>query len=135
MALYRLHRKEWDKNWHPPQLQTLAKSAEVKSLKRKRSLEDPEPVVDSSAKKGKQKAMKSVPTAEGRKGISSGLSTVVKRASGKCVERVVHGHSGSKVAKTIKGATHGAKSKDKWWKTLKGNSSLIHPSSKCVYNG
>jgi RNA exonuclease 4 len=126
MALYRLHRKEWDKDWHPPQLQAVSKAAEMKTLKRKRGSDDTgitgSQTTADAVKKGKQKDTQGA-REEGRKGISSGLSTVVKRASGKGVERIVKGHSRSQVTMTSKGSKTRTKSTDKWWATLGGGTS------------
>ena len=100
------------------------KTAEVKSLKRKRNSDDVEDDTPkdrkSTAKKSKEKDTLKVPyTVGGRKGISSGLSTIVKRAGSKDIERAVKDHDRLKTTtKTRGGPKAVSKSKDKWWATL-----------------
>ena len=99
MAVYRLHRRDWEKGNRPIHLQS--GSVATAGTKRKRDDDaaekeeegnDEEVVVNvkpSSAKEKKKK--KKVDSQEyprgGRKGVSSGLSTVVRRGSGKEKEK------------------------------------------------
>ncbi|KAI0079317.1 ribonuclease H-like protein [Panus rudis PR-1116 ss-1] len=102
MAIYRLHRKEWDKG-HPP----VALLTSAKKRKRSASAAPDEGESDDSKKKKKQKAVESFPGG-GRKGISSGLSTVIKRRG-----------SARQDASVDMGSSSGAKkSKTQWWKEL-----------------
>lgn len=116
MAIYRIHRKLWDKG-HPP----LPSSIET-GKKRKHQHNSSTPSADdaedesgseddidpsssnkSTNLKGKSKSSKERPKGfpgGGRKGVSSGLSTVIKR----------NGLSGSSGASSSK--------KSAWWKEL-----------------
>jgi RNA exonuclease 4 len=99
MAVYRLHRKDWEKGNRPIPLQ--GESAATAGTKRKRGDGDAaekeeegndggEVVKPSSTKKEKKKKKK-VNSQEypggGRKGVSSGLSTVVRHGPGKEKEK------------------------------------------------
>lgn len=90
MAIYRLHRKEWDKG-RQKDFPTGPEAA-PKSNKRKR--------IDADTDES---------TGVGRKGVSSGLSTVIKRRGGKREEK-------EKNIVVPKG-------KDKWWTELRAGSS------------
>ncbi|KAJ8483429.1 hypothetical protein ONZ51_g4728 [Trametes cubensis] len=148
MALFRLYRKEWEKDFRPLALslsrarsrsrsrsksptRAAAESSSRSAVPAKRARrssspathEDDEADDDASsqppAKKRKSKtkdkaspsedgdAKKSFPGG-GRRGVSSGLSTVIKRM----------GNVGEKAKSKTK-----SKSKDKWWKELGGNNS------------
>ncbi|KAI0719176.1 ribonuclease H-like domain-containing protein [Cerioporus squamosus] len=129
MALFRLHRKTWEKSARP-----LPTSSTSKKRRRSASIsesvneppsgsedEDRDDGADPShaavsrssrtKEKGKAKAQGSFPGG-GRRGVSSGLSTVVKRfgASSKS----------SKEQAKLKSKT---KTKEKWWKELGGGGS------------
>ena len=126
MALYRLHRKAWDKDWRPP----VAKATEPKKLKREHESMDNDTTDDSAnghkprpSKEGKQKDVESSTSGGGRKGVSSGLSTVVKRATTKGIERIVNSHRAT--ARTNEKLASAPKSKDEWWQTLGGNANPI----------
>ena len=137
MALFRIHRKEWEKGARPlPTAPTKPSNAQASSSShnsRKRPHEgdvsrddvgsDDEEEIDgdeaavtpaskrSGKSKGKSKAHDAFPGG-GRRGVSSGLSTVVKRvgASGK-------GDDGQARSKGK------SKTKEKWWKELGGGGS------------
>lgn len=85
MALYRLHRKEWEKGQQPEG------AASASSKKKRKRSEEAEERVHSSEVTDKR-VIEAFPGG-GRKGVSSGLSTVVKRRGGEA-------------------------KKDKWWATL-----------------
>lgn len=133
MALFRLHRKTWEKNTRPllvshskPHDTTTPASNVPHKRPRTTSLSGPidnsdlegedqgeEVIVNASPevvrggkKKGKAKAVESFPGG-GRKGVSSGLSTVVKRV-------------GAPASSKAKGKP---KPKEKWWKDLGGTAS------------
>ncbi|KAL1941387.1 hypothetical protein VTO73DRAFT_7204 [Trametes versicolor] len=136
MALFRLHRRQWEKDVRPlPAPRTSARSESPAradpnvSKKRARSALDSDdgsdgsdgdedaPQAPSKAKptaKGKEKAKEGFPGG-GRRGVSSGLSTVVK------VARPAGAAKGAKVkVKAKTGAGAGGKPKDEWWKDLGG---------------
>ncbi|KAL5483063.1 REX4 [Sanghuangporus weigelae] len=111
MALYRLHRKEWEK-----QFRTIyGITSSSKSLgKRKAPVEDD----DSShgressvttVKTSKRKGQMAVIPGSGKKGISSGISTVVKRAGQKI-----------KIGRFAPEAPKEGGEKTSWWSTLDG---------------
>ncbi|KAF9552649.1 ribonuclease H-like protein [Agrocybe pediades] len=127
MAIYRLHKKEWEKNSRPLHLPTnkSAPAASSSSSNKRKEMSDSESESDSDEEekgstkaatlkqipspkaKGKMKASSGFPGG-GRKGVSSGLSTVVRRA-GKAVSK---GGSSDAVQ---------PKAKSEWWKTLPGS--------------
>ncbi|KAG5651583.1 hypothetical protein H0H81_008137 [Sphagnurus paluster] len=88
MAVYRLHRKEWEKGNKP-----------LKTKKRKRTDAQDEDNVDEANGKNAEKDKMSVFPGGGRKGVSSGMTTVIRR-----------------------GSTSGSGEKTKWWKELAGSS-------------
>lgn len=99
MAVYRLHRKEWEKGHK--QLTKAADSGMKRKRGEKKEHEDPG-VNEAGDDDGEDmKAKKQFPGG-GRKGVSSGLTTVIRR-----------GGNG-------KGGTTGEKTK--WWKELAGSS-------------
>ncbi|KAI1797005.1 ribonuclease H-like protein [Ganoderma leucocontextum] len=134
MALFRLHRKTWEKNVRPPSLPhskahgtatpppnvphkrprtaSLSEPADYADDDREdqggEASADASPATVREGKKGKARAAESFPGG-GRRGVSSGLSTVVKRG----------GISASSKAK-VKTKT---KEKEKWWKDLGGGAS------------
>lgn len=68
MAVFRLHRKEWEKDARPM------------TGKRKAASEPNEDDEDDGLFQGKGKSSKkNLPDGQGRKGVSSGLSTIVHR--------------------------------------------------------
>ena len=82
MALYRLHRKEWDKSF-----QKQAEKTSSKKNRKKRKLEESidgqkSEVVDHTESKKKTRIHEESFPGGGRKGVSSGLSTVVKVFNG-----------------------------------------------------
>ncbi|EPQ55245.1 hypothetical protein GLOTRDRAFT_138856 [Gloeophyllum trabeum ATCC 11539] len=99
MALYRLHRKEWERGKRMPLPELLGAISKGNSKKRKHDSVD---------------GQESDPTTEfpggGRKGISSGLSVVVKRSWNHKTEEGVEERSHSSAGKK-KGSTQ-------WWKQL-----------------
>ncbi|KAM5537172.1 hypothetical protein V8D89_009105 [Ganoderma adspersum] len=130
MALFRLHRRTWEKNVRPlPQPHskshgtatpppavphkrsrsaTMSESADDENEDRDgpegEAIPDASPRANNNGeKKGKAKEVESFPGG-GRRGVSSGLSTVVKRGS----------VSASSKTKTK------TKTKEKWWKDLGG---------------
>ncbi|KAI0707097.1 ribonuclease H-like domain-containing protein [Earliella scabrosa] len=131
MALFRLHRKTWETNVRPiaatrsksPAPSTSSPAPSAKPSKRPRSTSPTDGVDDdasnedkdesvvsravstSAKKKGKTKAAKTFPGG-GRRGVSSGLSTVIKRGVAE---------KGSRAQTKVK-----AKTKEKWWKELGG---------------
>ncbi|OJT14747.1 RNA exonuclease 4 [Trametes pubescens] len=139
MALFRLHRRQWEKDVRPlpaprapAPAPTRARSespARAESKKRARSAVDsdgegsdgedsdaPKPKPQSKSKadgKGKAKAKDGFPGG-GRRGVSSGLSTVVK------VVRPAGAAKGAKAKGKAKTGASGGKPKDEWWKDLGG---------------
>ena len=110
MALYRLHRKVWDKDFRPVPI-----PGEGRSRKRKRDAVDIEDDVAQEEETQAESTTKPVKSSKvkvqafpggGRKGLSSGLSTIIKR-------------QGVSVKPTVKTSES---SKQKWWTTL-GSSS------------
>ena len=99
MAVYRLHRKDWEKGNRPIPLQ--GGSVATAGTKRKRDDDaaeneeegnDEEVVVNVKPSSAKEKKKKKIVNAQeypggGRKGVSSGLSTVVRRGPGKEKEK------------------------------------------------
>ena len=97
MAVYRLHRKDWEKGNRPIPLQ--GGSVAIAGTKRKRDDDAAEKeeegndegvvVKPSSAKEKKKKKKLNIQEypGGGRKGLSSGLSTVVRRGPGKEKEK------------------------------------------------
>ncbi|TDL22937.1 ribonuclease H-like protein [Rickenella mellea] len=121
MALYRLHRKEWDKDWRPPPIAHTTGT----SKKRKRASQDIDGGVSSddsdndepnssshtkpNAKSSAKMRNEKVFPGGGRKGVSSGLSTILRKPGDRAkvkADRRERGGSGA--------------SKEKWWKTLGG---------------
>lgn len=100
MAVYRLHRKEWEKGHRP-----LTKAADS-GTKRKRGekKEHEDPGVDKAGNDdGEVVIAKKQFPGGGRKGVSSGLTTIIRRGGNE------------------KGGTTGEKTK--WWKELSAGSS------------
>jgi len=138
MAVYRLHKREWEKNSRPLNLPT-SKSTLSSSMsnKRKGTVDTSEsesdfdndeeaknlakpPVTNTSISattKGKMKATSNFPGG-GRKGVSSGLSTVIRR-------------SGSN-AKGAHGGEKTPKAKSEWWKQLPGSVSSANGSKGSI---
>ncbi|KAI0349971.1 hypothetical protein OH77DRAFT_1431536 [Trametes cingulata] len=145
MALFRLHRKELEKDFRPliPRARSRSKSptratsadtslsttvaTTSKSIiptKRARASSIPSDAPEDSPSQAlhppskKRKAMMSPTASEesppggGRRGVSSGLSTIVQRV----------GRKGTSLEKKGKSAPSRARSKDKWWKELGGGS-------------
>ncbi|THH30878.1 hypothetical protein EUX98_g3325 [Antrodiella citrinella] len=80
MAVYRLHRKDWDKGVRPPRTSA--------SKKRKATEDDSDGDDDDAqgrnpAKRKKSKKQEKAFPGGGRKGVSSGLSTVIKQGDGR----------------------------------------------------
>ncbi|EGN92779.1 hypothetical protein SERLA73DRAFT_190636 [Serpula lacrymans var. lacrymans S7.3] len=98
MAVFRIHRKEWEKGSRP--LSVNAEDSSVTSKKRKHS-EETDDLEHSTSKEVVNKAESKTFPGGGRKGVSSGLSTVVKRSN------------------KIRSSSPGEKSQ--WWKSLGGN--------------
>lgn len=134
MAVYRLHRKEWDKDFRPhavptSSINTAASDEAESSLTRKRKhtdggsdSDDQSDAAPSDAEgkttstNGKAKATrkhtKDFPGG-GRKGVSSGLSTIVRRSG---AQQRTESRADSKQRHT----RNGEKSQEKWWTTLNG---------------
>lgn len=116
MAVYRLHRKEWDKGFRSQPL-ALSSSKKRKALEFKDDEHNSDDG-DGPAVKKKGKTVEEFPGG-GRKGVSSGLSTVVRRSS----------------ERTRKIPSHNIKeTKSNWWATLndapsKGSKGSIRISS------
>ena len=102
MALYRLHRKAWDKTFR----NLPAPGQKSKGKKRKREESEDASALGEHVLKSKKSEAESFPGG-GRRGISTGLSTVVKH----------HGGS-AKVTFGTKGG--GGGTKGSWWSTLGG---------------
>ncbi|KAF7289475.1 Exonuclease domain-containing protein [Mycena chlorophos] len=105
MAVFRLHRKEWEAGsapW-PPKDQTQQKSED-----------EEEPVQDDEQKSTKRKRKEKEFPGGGRKGVSSGLSVVVKRGGEKDKE---------KEKDKDKSRRKSGGSGSQWWKELGGGSS------------
>ena len=97
MALYRLHKKEWDKNFSP------APRQKFKGKKRERDTDSLDSPHQGSGKKSRKE--ETFPGG-GRRGVSSGLSTVVKQSS--VSAKNLLDTMGAKVAE------------GDWWSTLNG---------------
>ena len=103
MAIYRIHKKEWDKDLLPLPVA-------LNSKKRKASDEQEDtPVKETGDTDASQKPFKKFKAARqfpggGQKGVSSGLSTIVKR-SGQHPKRGASQSTGNEP-------------KEKWWATL-----------------
>jgi RNA exonuclease 4 len=91
MAVYRLHKKDWEKD---------AKPVTQKRKRKEKDEGDEEDYNDTKPGSSKQTEF----PGGGRKGVSSGLSTVIKR----------HGPGGNNSASGTE--------KKKWWKELAGGS-------------
>ena len=134
MALFRLHRRTWEKNVRPlPQGSAnpppavphkrsrstmMSESADDEDEDRDEQggedIPDASPAANRKGKKkkGKAEGAESFPGG-GRRGVSSGLSTVVKRAG-------VAASSKMKIKTKTKTNTN---TKEKWWKELGGGGS------------
>ncbi|KIM35043.1 hypothetical protein M413DRAFT_449924 [Hebeloma cylindrosporum] len=153
MAVYRIHKKEWEKGSRPPPVPKVATASSsapatssTKSRKRTaveaefasdsesesqsdtvepstnntnnipklKSTSTPQPTV--ATKKGKTKDSSTIFPGGGRKGVSSGLSTVIKKVT-----------PGSKMShSTLRGnpKSAGGAGKSEWWKQLPGGVSI-----------
>jgi RNA exonuclease 4 len=100
MAVYRLHRKEWEKG--NKQLVRAADSGKKRKRSEKPDLEDAG-TDEAGDDNGANVVEKNRPPRGGRKGVSSGLTTIIRRGA--------HGKTGTSGEKT------------KWWKELAGGSS------------
>jgi RNA exonuclease 4 len=103
MAVYRLHRREWDKGLRPPPVV-------VTKGKRKRSCESADGGVGVNEAEAKESTSKPV---SGGKGVSTGLSTVMRWG----------GMGGGKQVLATGRKLSGSRSvgeKPKWWKELGG---------------
>jgi RNA exonuclease 4 len=105
MAVYRLHRREWDKGLRPPPV-------EGTKGKRKRSCESVEGVGGNEAE-GEESTSKPV---GGRKGVSTGLSTVISWGGMSDRKKVLA--TGRKFS-----GSRSVGEKPKWWKELGGATS------------
>ncbi|OCB90949.1 phosphoglycerate mutase-like protein [Sanghuangporus baumii] len=109
MALYRLHRKEWEKQFRA----IYGITSSSKSLgKRKAPVKDEDDSHDqessfTTVKKSKRKKQTTVIPGSGKQGISLGISTVVKRAGEKI-----------KIGKLAPEAPKEGGGKTRWWATL-----------------
>ncbi|KAL5504520.1 REX4 [Sanghuangporus vaninii] len=109
MALYRLHRKEWEKQFRA----IYGITSSSKSLgKRKAPVKDEDDSHNqessfTTVKKPKRKKQTSVTPGSGKQGISLGISTVVKRAG----EKIKMGRLAPEAPKEGGGKT-------RWWATL-----------------
>jgi RNA exonuclease 4 len=109
MAVYRLHRKEWERS--APRLRVSSVSATGKRRADEDEDEDEDEDAPSIPRDGRIKdtKTKSAFPGGGRKGVSSGLSTVVRRSDG------VSASGGDKRGKGKGGGGGG-----EWWKVLTG---------------
>ena len=131
MAIYRLNRKEWDKGFRSLPLPS-SKIESSAPINKKRKAEDDDNDDDvkvfeeeqstKSKAKSKQKKPEEFPGG-GRRGISSGLSTIIRR--GRQVEHKKYNTSTSETKKSNSGKTS-----DNWWTTLGGISSKSVAGSK-----
>ena len=146
MAVYRIHKKDWEKGSRPHPTSAPTKSS-TKASKRtateaefasdnesESNSDEPStsvPKLASTSKttvaveKGKTKDSSTIFPGGGRKGVSSGLSTVVKKVGGaapglKSSHSTSRGHS--KAA--------GGAGKSEWWKQLPGGVSSIAGGAK-----
>ncbi|PCH36663.1 hypothetical protein WOLCODRAFT_167057 [Wolfiporia cocos MD-104 SS10] len=108
MAVYRLHRKEWEKGQRPDRTHHLtASTSKSASIATATATEEIVATTESTAIKKKRKRASAEPEefpGGGRKGISSGLSIITKRRD-----------AGGR-GKTASGS--GASQKQSWWKSL-----------------
>lgn len=99
MAVYRLHRKEWEKGTRGAGETAALVSKKRKQERREEDADDnSDDSIEGSVRKGKETEKSKYPGG-GRKGVSSGLSTVVR-----------HGRSNESAG--------GGVEKTKWWKEL-----------------
>lgn len=167
MAVYRLHKKEWDKivGHVPPSLHVVSglapttmgaasaqasSSSEVKGKKRKRaevdvdgkgadddsddhaggeagvdaqeaasSMPPTNPKIENKTSKKHSKSKQGSDPGQGRKGVSSGLSTVVRHKGG---ATSINGRKGKQVQQKDSGrASKSGGSGGEWWKELPGS--------------
>ncbi|EJD08249.1 ribonuclease H-like protein [Fomitiporia mediterranea MF3/22] len=125
MALYRLHRKEWDKNFRPVANITSSKSLGKRKVHAEDDDDDDEqadantessPTSSSKSKKSRKNAKPETFPGGGRRGISSGLSTVVKVTGGVNIKK--QKRKGEIFARVKTSESKGTK--DNWWTTLDG---------------
>lgn len=133
MAVYRLHKKEWEKGSRPlpTALKSTSAPAPTKTSTKRKEMEDSDdldsdsdsedestsalkPALSPQAKsKSKPKTTPTDFPGGGRKGVSSGLSTIVRTKPGKSwPSGDAGGRSGSAVVATS--------NKTEWWKQLPG---------------
>ncbi|TCD66537.1 3'-5' exonuclease [Steccherinum ochraceum] len=131
MAVYRLHRKDWDKGAPPPPGSTSGTSTASSSSKKKRKTpanadadndsdndDDATSSTPSSGRK-QQQASNSFPGG-GRKGVSSGLSTIIKQRDSSGRGRGRRGDDLQGAAKP-KSSEQKKSGKTEWWKELGGS--------------
>ncbi|KDQ56320.1 hypothetical protein JAAARDRAFT_132817 [Jaapia argillacea MUCL 33604] len=110
MAVYRLHRKHWEKGNRPIASEPATPSAKSGKNKNKRKRVERE---DGDGVSADEDPLLKVFPGGGRKGISSGLSVVVKRAGVK-ESKVAHGGRGDRRSVGV----GGTKTQSEWWKDL-----------------
>ncbi|KAF5317095.1 hypothetical protein D9611_003521 [Ephemerocybe angulata] len=111
MAVYRIHKKAWDKL-----LGAFARTDALSlAVAGKRKAEEEDEEEEDEPRKAK-KAKGVLPGPEGRKGVSSGLSTVVRRGSQVHIKGKGKGRGAS-------GAGGGGEDKAQWWAQLPSSSS------------
>ncbi|KAJ7715943.1 ribonuclease H-like domain-containing protein [Mycena maculata] len=117
MAVYRLHRREWEKGSAPLRLPT-SKAKQRRTADEDEEegsgSDDDEPVKISAKGQQKEKPTEKCPGG-GRKGVSSGLSAIVRRVSSTSVKRGAGGQ-GEK-----DGGRGRERTETEWWKELGGS--------------
>lgn len=101
MAVYRLHRKEWEKG-----NRQLAKNGEPGKKRKLGALKRSEAHIGDD-NEGEEEVKDKFP-GDGRKGVSSGLTTVIRR--------------GINFRNQARGSGSSGEKKTKWWKELAGGS-------------
>jgi RNA exonuclease 4 len=104
MAVYRLHRKEWEKG-----NKGLAKPGESGKKRKRHKVNEGKTPEAGSDEDGDGEKVKSEFPGGGRKGVSSGLTTTVMRRGANARSRAI-GSGGSRQKKT------------EWWKELASSS-------------
>ena len=130
MAIYRLNRKEWDKGFRPlPLPSSTTESSTTINKKRKAEGDDNDDAKVSEEEQSTKPSTKSKRkkpeefSGGGRRGVSSGLSTIIRRGC-----QVEHKKYNTSISETKK--SNSVKTSGNWWTTLGGISSKSVAGSK-----
>jgi len=144
MAVYRIHKKDWEKGSRPHPTPKVASTSSTPTTSSKKASKrtaveaefasdaesepdldepstskaklNPTPKPTTAGKKGKTKDSSTTFPGGGRKGVSSGLSTVVKKIGAES--------PGSKTSLSSHSKAAGSAGKSEWWKQLPGGVSI-----------